>query len=101
MVVKDVYRLTQAFPKEELYGLTSQMRRAAVSIPSNIAEGSRRTRLENRQFLRISFASGAELETQLEVSRQLHYLSERDYQQITGLLEEVMKMLNVMISKKS
>lgn len=63
-----IYRITKEFPKEELYGIVSQMRRAALSIPSNIAEGfSRHRKLEYIQFLHISFGSAAELETQLQM----------------------------------
>ena len=95
-----VYRITKTFPKEEIYGLTSQMRRCAISIPSNIAEGyCRQRKLEYIQFLQISFASGAELETQLLIERELKYLSDRDFTKANSLLDEVMKMLNSLISK--
>ena len=71
----EIYKITSKFPKDELYGLVSQMRRSAVSIPSNIAEGKNRgTRKDFAQFLRISYGSGAELETQLEIAHQLQYL---------------------------
>lgn len=71
-----IYELTQHFPKEEMYGLVSQMRRSAISIPSNIAEGySRRHRQEYIQFVRIAFGSGAELETQLIIAKKLGYTS--------------------------
>lgn len=66
----EIYNLTENFPKEEIYGLTSQIRRAAVSIPSNIAEGRYRgSKKDFSQFLRIAYASGAELETQLEIAK--------------------------------
>ncbi|MFA6450845.1 MAG: four helix bundle protein [bacterium] len=68
----DVYKITKTFPKEEMYGIVSQMRRAAVSIPSNIAEGyARKNRTEYIQFLRIACGSLAELETQLSLSKDL------------------------------
>ena len=71
-LVVAVYNLTAKFPKEEAYGLTSQMRRSAVSIPSNIAEGrSRGTKKDFTQFLRISYGSGAELETQIIIAKKL------------------------------
>ena len=98
-LVKDIYSLTRGFPREEMYGLISQMRRAAVSIPSNIAEGSRRKGEETRQFLRFAFASGAELETQIEISKQLGFCDMKKCKVIDVLLEEIMRMLNVMISK--
>jgi four helix bundle protein len=73
----EIYHLTEAFPKAELYGLTSQMRRAAVSVPSNIAEGAgRSSSKEFLQFLVIARGSLSELDTQLEISRQLSYLSD-------------------------
>jgi len=76
----EVYELTDRFPKSEIFGLTSQMRRAAVSIPSNIAEGRRRlTQKEFIHFLTISYGSGAELETQLEISKKLSFSKNLNY----------------------
>jgi four helix bundle protein len=99
-VVLLIYKLTKSFPPEEIYGLTSQMRRAAVSIPSNIAEGrSRATRKEFVQFLRVAFASGAELETQLEISQALSFGQGTHYNEIKEQLSEVMKMLRSIINK--
>ena len=96
----NVYKLTKKFPKEELYALTSQIRRCVVSIPSNIAEGfTRYKKLEYIQFLRISFGSGAELETQLSIAKDLGYISETEFKEVNDLLQEVMKMLNSLISK--
>lgn len=93
-----VYELTDKFPKEEIFGLTSQMRRAAVSIPSNIAEGRfRGTKNEYLQFLRIAYASGAELETQTEISKKLRKIKDLDFTIADNLLLEVMKMLHAMI----
>ena len=98
-VVVSVYTLTSKFPKEEIYGLTSQMKRSAVSIPSNIAEGyARKHKQEYIQFLRIAYGSGAELETQLEIAKKLHFASEKEILQVENLLIEVMKMLNKFIS---
>src|SRR3989338_1142406 len=97
-----VYGLTGKFPNEEKFGLTSQMRIAAVSIPSNIAEGRRRgTSKEYRQFLQIAYGSGGELETQLEIGLRLTFLKENDYQKADNLLREVMKMLNSLMMKVS
>lgn len=99
-LVEEIYKLTHKFPKEEIYGLTSQMRRAAVSISSNIAEGSRRgTRKDFRNFLYNAFASGAELETQIKICKRLSFISDKDCIKTDSLLHEVMKMLNSMINK--
>ena len=95
-----IYKITKSFPKEELYALTSQIRRAAISIPSNIAEGyCRQRRLEYIQFLQIAFASGAEVETQLLIAKKLGYMTANDFEKADSLLVEVMKMLNSLISK--
>lgn len=93
-LVKEIYKITEYFPQVERYGLSSQMRRAAVSIPSNIAEGySRKHRQEYIQFVRIAFSSGAELETQLIIARDLGFIRAEDSDTITELLMEIMKML--------
>jgi len=94
-----IYRYTREFPKEEVYGLTSQMRRAAVSIPSNIAEGSRRRGNDLRHFLVIAYGSASELETQLEVSRRLEYGDASQRKTAEQLLNEILRMLNKMTSK--
>lgn len=93
-----VYKTTESFPKSELYGITNQLRRSAVSIPSNIAEGQMRGHKEFVQFLKIAYGSGAELETQLIISLKTNLLSQADFNKIYNLLEEVMKMLNKLIS---
>src|SRR3990167_4693170 len=88
-----VYKLTEHFPKSELYGLTNQMRRAAISISSNIAESYHRFHTkEKQQFLAVAFGSGAELESQLEIAKAL--FPNFNYQQPAELLTEVMKILN-------
>lgn len=96
-----IYELTSHFPKDEQYGLISQMRRCAVSVPSNIAEGKMRgTKNDFRHFLINSFASGAELETQLEITKRLKLISDGNIISKTEkLLEEIMKMLNTLIHK--
>ena len=95
-----IYITTKNFPKEEMYGLVNQMRRSSISIPSNIAEGRMRgSRKEYTQLLRIAYGSGAELETQLLIAQQLPKLCKLNYSESNALLEEVMKMLNVMIRK--
>ena len=97
-----VYSVSKLFPKEEIFGLTSQIRRASVSIISNIAEGNARgRRKEYVQFLWIAFASGAELESQILLCKDLGLIKEVDYIKISSLLTEVMKMLNALIKKLS
>ncbi len=92
-----VYELTEQFPKSEIYGLTSQMRRCSISIPSNIAEGRRRgSKKDFCQFVRIAYGSGAELETQIEIVKELSLGKNLDFKKVDGLLQEIMKMLNKM-----
>jgi four helix bundle protein len=97
----EVYRVTQAFPREELYGLTSQMRRASASIPTNIAEGCGRRSGDNefRRFLEIALGSATELEYQLILTLDLAYLSKIDYQHLSSLLSESKRMLVSLIQK--
>lgn len=95
-VVTNVYFLTRNFPKEEIYGLTSQIRRAAVSIPSNIAEGAaRQTEKEFIHFLYISLGSTAELETQIIIAKKLNFVSEVD--DLLKHVTTVQKMLHGLI----
>lgn len=95
-----VYKLTEDFPQTDLYGLTSQMRRAAVSIASNIAEGhGRGTKKEFHHFLHIAYGSGAELETQFEIALELGKLKQGEYEEALGMLDEVMRMLNALMRK--
>jgi four helix bundle protein len=83
VLVIDVYKETQKFPREEIYGLTNQIRRAAISIPSNIAEGHiRQHRTEFKQFLSIALGSLAELETQIIISKELNYISDEAFQSL-------------------
>lgn len=98
-LVVALYELTKKFPKTEVYGLTAQMRRSVVSIPSNIAEGRMRgSRKDFRQFLIVAYSSGAELETQIEIAKRLPFGKNLDYSRVDGLLVEVMKMLNKMVA---
>ncbi len=98
-VCREVYQLTNTFPHHERFGLTSQMRRASISIPSNIAEGSRRgSQKDFRKFLYIAYGSGAELETQLILAKDFGYLSKNTKQRIEELLSETMRMLNSFIN---
>jgi four helix bundle protein len=95
----EVYRLTEGFPREEIYGLTSQMRRAAVSIPSNIAEGHGRLGPnEYRQFLGVARGSNFELETQLEIARSLGKGDPKLLNEVEGLSHEVGKMIYGVLS---
>ena len=88
-LVMKVYKLTRDFPEKELYGLSSQLRRAAVSVPSNIAEGAAdRTRAQFSHFLSNALASLNELDTQLEIAFRLGYIPENDYPQVNALLDE-------------
>ncbi|MFH0846348.1 MAG: four helix bundle protein [Patescibacteria group bacterium] len=97
-LVLKIYKLTENFPKSELYGLTSQIKRCAVSIPSNIAEGKlRKSKKEFIQFLRISYGSGAELETQIEISKRLQFTDIKNYEKVDVLLLEIMKILNTLL----
>jgi len=95
-----VYKATENFPTREMYGLSSQMRRAAVSIPSNIAEGRRRgTDADFAHFLRMAHGSSAELETQLLISKLLLFCDEKTCEEIRSQVTEVSKMLHGMIRK--
>ena len=90
-----IYRLTKSFPSEEIYGMTSQMRRSSVSVASNIAEGHGRLSTgEYRQFLGIARGSNFELQTQLEIARALGYSDSRMLEEAEGLSFEVGKMIS-------
>lgn len=98
-LVTDVYKVTSCFPKEEMYGITSQIRRSAVSIPSNIAEGAaRQTTKEFIQFLYIASGSCAELDTQFIVAVNIGYLSIEQYNNIKIKIEEIGKMVSGLIN---
>ncbi len=99
-LVLEVYRITRGFPAEEIYGLKSQIRRAAVSVPSNIVEGcSRDGEKEFVRFLDIAFGSLRELSYQLSLSHRLDYISQPDYQSIAPLITETEKILAALIRK--
>jgi len=98
-LVKEVFVLTNIFPKSERYGIVSQIRRAAVSIPSNIAEGyGRKSTKEYLQFYSIAYGSALELETQIIIGKELNFAKKEEFIKVDQLLEEVLKMLNKMIS---
>ena len=91
--VMDIYKISRNFPKEEMYGITSQIRRSAVSIPSNISEGAARSSdKEFAHFISISLGSIAETETQLIITRNLGYISEVDFNQLEIKLTEIRKL---------
>ncbi len=95
-----VYEFTKVFPEDERYGLISQIRRCAVSLPSNIAEGSKRgSKKEFINFLRIAYGSLAELETQLIISLNLNYITKKNYEKLNVYTIEISKMLNGLINK--
>jgi len=94
-LVQAVYRTTGQFPKDELYGLTAQLRRAAISLPSNIAEGQgRNSRPEFLQFLSIAYGSLRELETQLLIAERLGYMGERELDLLMTSAGEVGRLIN-------
>ncbi len=100
LLCEKIYILTENFPKAESFGLVSQMRRSAVSIPSNIAEGKYRgTRKDFTQFLRIARGSTAELETQILIAKKFYSLDTSTITDIEKLLEEISKMLSSVIKK--
>lgn len=101
-LVKSIYLLCEQLPKEEVFGLQSQMKRAVISIPSNIAEGYGRNYTQNYvQFLRIARGSLLELETQLIISKELKLVGNKLYQKVQGLITEENKMLNAFIKSIS
>ncbi|HUA87050.1 MAG TPA: four helix bundle protein [Bryobacteraceae bacterium] len=93
-LVEEVYKITKRFPKEELYGLTNQLRRAAVSIPSNIAEGQSRGSRDFVRFLSIAHGSLSETETQMEIAVRLGYAKRTDLARFAGLAAEVGRLIN-------
>ncbi|HEY7219907.1 MAG TPA: four helix bundle protein [Candidatus Binatia bacterium] len=97
-LVIEVYRTTEGFPSRESYGLTNQLRRAAVSIPSNIAEGAaRQTRREFTNYLHMAQGSLSELDTQLDLAKRLGYLDEETWRNLDQRMESVDKMITGLI----
>lgn len=98
LLAEDVYRLSRRFPADERFGLTSQLRRAAVSIPSNIGEGGRRKRRRAHLYhLDIALGSQGEVDVQLELARRLAFISPAEYEKVAGRVDDVGKMLNGLI----
>ena len=101
-LVEMIYELTKGFPKEELYGITSQIRRAAVSIPSNIAEGQGRTSTKEFQnFLSIAHGSVREVETQVLIAQRLRYLQDGEAQKVLALAGETGRLINGLLNSLS
>ncbi len=98
-LVKQIYEMTSTFPKEEVYGMVSQMRRASISIPTNIAEGYMRGSKEYIQFLKIALGSTAELSTLLTLSRDLKFCLVSDFEVSFGLNLEITKLLRTYVNK--
>jgi four helix bundle protein len=93
-----VYQTTKTFPKDEIFGMTAQMRRAAVSVPSNIVEGcARNSNADFLRFLDIAFGSGRELEYQLSLATRLGYIDPGESQQLDAIVNELMKVLGGLI----
>ena len=98
-LVTEIYRVTQEFPKAELYGLTAQLRRAAVSVPSNIAEGqARKSYADFQRFLRNARGSMVEVETQLLIARNLGYLEEPAVRTLLAQTAELGRILNALLT---
>jgi four helix bundle protein len=94
----DIYKITKGFPKEEIYGMTSQIRRSALSVPCNIAEGyGRKTTPEYIHSLYIAYGSNCELETQVLLSKDLDYIKVEDFKKLKADIEEVERMLKALI----
>jgi four helix bundle protein len=99
-LVSEVYKLTSKFPTQEQYGLTSQIRRSAVSVPSNISEGNaRNSKLETLRFLDIARASLVELDTQIEIAIKLNYLKNSDISELAEMINHTFAMLSKFIQK--
>lgn len=99
-IVKDIYLLTKDLPAYEQYGLTNQIRRAAISIPSNIAEGSsRKTNPDFARFLEVALGSSFEIETQLLIANELNYLKIEQTSDVLNKLSILQKQVNALITK--
>jgi len=99
-LVEEIYKVTKSFPQEEMYGISSQLRRAAVSIPSNIAEGFVRFfGKEFRQFLYVSLGSCAEVSTQIVIANRLGYLEQKKADVLSNEIEQISKMIMGLIKK--
>lgn len=98
--VKDIYKLTENFPKTEIFGITNQLRRASVSVPSNIAEGSaRKSKNERSRFFEISRSSIVEIDTQLEISMALEFITHNQIEAIDKNMCKLFAMMSGLIEK--
>ena len=98
-IASDINKMTHDFPKNEVYGLTSQMNRASISMPSNIAEGSNRSDIHFKHFLNISLGSSFELQTQLLIACQNNYITEERTKEVENKIIEFQKMITGFIRK--
>ncbi|MFM8587672.1 MAG: four helix bundle protein [Bacteroidota bacterium] len=100
LLTKKIYLITKRFPREEIFGLTDQLKRSSVSIPSNISEGyGRNSRSDYKRFLSIALGSVYELQSQLVISKELCFISESDFTELISLSIEIDRMLYSMIKK--
>ncbi len=101
ILIKYIYKLSEKYPKSELFSLVDQLKRAAISIASNIAEGyGRKSHKEYLQFYSIAYGSTLEVETQLIISKELNFISEKEFETANSLLTEIIKMLYVLTYKR-
>jgi four helix bundle protein len=99
-LVAEIYRITKLLPKEEIFGLTNQLRRASVSIISNIAEGSaRKSSIERKRFYEISRSSIVEIDAQIEIAHKLNYFSQEQIEKLYILIDQIFAMLSKLIQK--
>lgn len=100
LLTKKIYLITKTFPKEEIYGLTDQLKRSSISISSNISEGyGRNSRADYKRFLSIALGSVYELQTQLVISKELNFIRESDFMELVSLSVEIDRMLYAMLKK--
>ena len=99
-LTKEIYRVTSKFPKDEIYVLVSQLRRAAISVSSNISEGfARESKIETKRFLEIARSSLVEIDTQIIISNEFGYITEEDLAIIDALIQRIFSMLSKLINK--
>jgi four helix bundle protein len=100
LLSKKIYQITKTFPREELYGLTDQLKRSSVSIPSNIVEGyGRNSRADYKRFLSIALGSVYELQTQMILSKELEFVNKNEFEEIISLSKEIDRILYAIIKK--